>query len=94
MSEINKQLKSSFDKINKILSEVTDKNNPFHLEEKYFQELIKMKIFKVPKSEEEILKEKQKEQNERDQIIIGGQVVGKSRIEKRRNGITTLNNDD
>ena len=91
MNEINTKLKSGFDKINKILSEVTDPNNPFHLNEKYLQELIKMKIFKIPKSKEEILKEKQQKQEERDQIIIAGQPVGKSRVRKRRNGVATLN---
>ena len=91
MNEINTKMKSSFDKINKILSEVTDVNNPFHLNERYLQELIKMKIFKIPKSKEEILKEKQEEG---DEIIIVDQTFGRSNIKKRTNRMPILNNDD
>ena len=50
-----------------------------------------MKIFKIPKSKEEIQKEKQEEG---DEIIIVDQTFGRSNIKKRTNRMPILNNDD
>ena len=46
---INTKLKSSLDKIDKSLNEVNDENNPFNLESKYYEEMVKMDIIKVTK---------------------------------------------
>jgi hypothetical protein len=43
-NEINDKLKNSFDKINNILDEIINDDNPFNLDKKYYQELVNMKI--------------------------------------------------
>ena len=43
-NEINDKLKTSFDKINNILDEIINDDNPFNLDKKYYQELVNMKI--------------------------------------------------
>ena len=43
-NEINDKMKNSFDKINNILDEIINDDNPFNLDKKYYQELINMKI--------------------------------------------------
>ena len=43
-NEINDKLKNSFDKINNILDEIINEENPFNLDSKYYQELVNMKI--------------------------------------------------
>ena len=59
-SLINTKLKSSLDKINRVLDEMTDENNPFNLDYKYYEELVKMDIIK----EEKNIKEKNVINNE------------------------------
>ena len=49
-NEINTKLKSSLDKIDRVLDELTDENNPFNLDQKYYEELVKMDIIKEPKN--------------------------------------------
>ena len=51
-NEINDKIKNSFDKINNILDEILDEENPFNLESKYYPELVKMKIAKAQNYEE------------------------------------------
>lgn len=43
-NEINDKLKNSLDKINNILDEIINEQNPFNLDKKYYQELVNMKI--------------------------------------------------
>lgn len=52
-NEINTKLKSSLDKIDRTLDEIIDDKNPFNLNEKFFEELIKMEIIKLPKENKE-----------------------------------------
>ena len=49
-NEINTKLKSSFDKIDRTLDEIIDDKIPFNLDNKYYEELIKMDIIKHPKN--------------------------------------------
>lgn len=51
--EINTKLKSSFDKIDRALDEINDEKNPFNLDNKYYEELVKMDIIKLPKKSKE-----------------------------------------
>ena len=51
-NEINNKLKNSIDKINDILDEIINEQNPFNLDKKYYPELVKMKIAKLPEVEE------------------------------------------
>ena len=51
-NEINDKIKNSFNKINNILDEILDEENPFNLESKYYPELVKMKIAKTQNFEE------------------------------------------
>ena len=51
-NEINNKLKNSIDKINDILDEIINEQNPFNLDKKYYPELVKMKIAKLPAVEE------------------------------------------
>ena len=65
-NEINNKIKSSFNKINSILDEIINDENPFNLDSKYYQELVKMKIIKptkVPEEENNINKIKLKKNN-------------------------------
>ena len=59
-SLINTKLKSSLDKIDRVLDEMTNENNPFNLDYKYYEELVKMDIIK----EEKNIKEKNMINNE------------------------------
>jgi hypothetical protein len=59
-SLINTKLKSSLDKINRVLDEMTNEKNPFNLDYKYYEELVKMDIIK----EEKNIKEKNVINNE------------------------------
>lgn len=52
-NEINNKIKNSFNKINSILDEIINDENPFNLDSKYYQELVKMKIIKPTKGPEE-----------------------------------------
>ena len=52
-NEINTKLKSSLDKIDRTLDEISDDKNPFNLDNKYYEELIKMEIIKKPKENKE-----------------------------------------
>ena len=45
-NEINNKIKNSYDKINSILDEILNEENPFNLDNKYYEELVKMKIIK------------------------------------------------
>lgn len=58
--EINTKLKSSLDKIDRALEEINDEKNPFDLDNKYYEELVKMDIIKQAK----INKEKELNNNE------------------------------
>ena len=58
--EINTKLKSSLDKIDRALEEINDEKNPFDLDNKYYEELVKMDIIKQTK----INKEKELNNNE------------------------------
>jgi len=49
-SLINTKLKSSLDKIDRVLDEMTNENNPFNLDYKYYEELVKMDIIKEEKN--------------------------------------------
>lgn len=55
-NEINDKLKNSFDKINHILDEIINEENPFNLDNKYYPELLKMKIAKTPDEESNDIK--------------------------------------
>ena len=46
-NEINDKLKNSLDKINNILDEIINEENPFNLDKKYYQKLINMKIINL-----------------------------------------------
>lgn len=48
-NEINTKLKSSLDKIDRIIDEISDDNNPFNLDNKYYEEMLKMEIIKQEK---------------------------------------------
>ena len=48
-SEINTKLKSSLDKIDRTIEEISDNKNPFNLDSKYHEEMIKMEIIKEQK---------------------------------------------
>ena len=50
-NEINDKLKNSFDKINNILDEIINEENPFNLDSKYYQELVNMKIINPPEDQ-------------------------------------------
>ena len=52
-NEINTKLKSSLDKIDRTLDEITEDKNPFNLSDKFYDELIKMEIIKLPKENKE-----------------------------------------
>ena len=52
-NEINTKLKSSLDKIDRALDEISDDKSPFNLDNKYYEELIKMEIIKKPKENKE-----------------------------------------
>ena len=51
-NEINDKIKNSFDKINNILDEILDEENPFNLDSKYDPDLVKMKIIKDQEADE------------------------------------------
>ena len=57
LNEINIKMKSSLNKIEKILNEISNKKNPFNLDNKYHDEFINMKIIK---SDIEVKMEKKK----------------------------------
>ena len=63
----------------KIINGLNNKDNPFNLDNKYYDELIKMKIIESKKKE--IKKE------ERESIIIGGHEISKNILTKRRGNI-------
>ena len=52
-NEINTKLNSSLDKIDRILDELIDDDIPFNLDNKYYEELIKMEIIKEPKDKKD-----------------------------------------
>jgi len=52
-SLINTKLKSSLDKIDRVLDEMINENNPFNLDYKYYEELVKMDIIKEEKNTKE-----------------------------------------
>lgn len=91
LNEINVKMKSSLNKIDKILNEISDKNNPFNLGNKYQNEFINMKIIKSD-IEEELQKKKQLEEEiKKKSIVIGGHIVNKVTLMKRRSNIFLLN---
>ena len=76
-NEINTKLKSSLDKIDRILDEITDDKNPFNLSDKFYEELIKMEIIKLPKE----IKEKDLNNNS----VIAN--LNKTKIEDKTNDV-------
>ena len=46
-NEINDKIKNSFDRINNILDEIVNEDNPFNLDSKYYLDLLRMKISKT-----------------------------------------------
>jgi hypothetical protein len=91
LNEINVKMKSSINKIDKTLNEISDKKNPFNLGNKYQNELINMKVIKSD-IEEELQKKKQlKEEIRKKSIIIGGHIINKVTLMKRRSNIFILN---
>jgi hypothetical protein len=90
LNEINVKMKSSLNKIDKILNEISDKKNPFNLGNKYQNELAKMKVIKSD-IEEELQKKKKLEEIRKKSIIIGGHIIKKVTLMKRRSNIFILN---
>jgi len=91
LNEINVKMNSSLNKIDKILNEISDKKNPFNLGNKYQNELVNMKIIKSD-IEEELQKKKQLEEEiKKKSIIIGGHIINKVTLMKRRSSIFILN---
>ena len=84
INEINIKIKSSIKIIEKIVEDLINKDNPFNLDNKYYHELINMKIIELPKKEEED-KEKKK-----TSIIIGGHEISQAILSKRRKNIFSL----
>ena len=84
-NEINTKLKSSLDKIDRALNEITDDKNPFNLDSKYFEELIKMEIIKKPKEN----KEKDLNNNANNNSVIIN--LNKNKIEE---GVSKTNLDE
>ena len=80
INEINIKINSSIKLLEKILDELTNKNNSFNLDNKYYKELINMKIIQP-------LKNKKEEKDERKQIIIGGRRISRDILCKRRKNI-------
>ena len=85
-NEINTKMRSSLNKIEKILNEINNIKNPFNLGEKYLQEFYNMKIIKSDnESEKEIQKEieeelkKKNEVNNKEKIIRRNSVVFKEK---------------
>ena len=87
LNEINIKMKSSLNKIEKILNEISNKKNPFNLDNKYHDEFVNMKIIK---SDLEVKIEKKKEiekEIKKKNIVIGGQIIDKEILMKRRSNI-------
>jgi len=51
-NEINSNLKNSFDRINQILDEIINDENPFNLDSKFYPDLAKMNIIEQPNDQE------------------------------------------
>ena len=51
-NEINDIIKNTYNKINNILDEIINEDNPFNLDKKYYPDLVKMKIIKPKKFSE------------------------------------------
>ena len=66
------------------MEDLINKDNPFNLDNKYYHELINMKIIELPKKEEED-KEKKK-----TSIIIGGHEISQAILSKRRKNIFSI----
>ena len=56
--EINTKMKSSLDKIERILNEMCNENAPFNLDNKYLEELSKLDIVKINQEKKENIKQK------------------------------------
>ena len=83
INEINTKIKSFMNLMDKIVEELNNKGNTFNLENKYYEELVNMKIIGPPV--------KKKEENEgRRSIIIGGHEVKQSALNRRRNNIFSI----
>jgi hypothetical protein len=93
LNEINVKMKSSLNKIDKILNEISDKKNQFNLGYKYQNELVNMKVIKSDIEEELQKKKKLEEEIKKKTIIIGGHIVKKVTLMKRRSNIFSLIND-
>lgn len=91
LNEINVKMKSSLNKIDKILSEISDKKNPFNLGNKYQNELVNMKIMKSDIEEELQKKKELEEEIKKKSIIIGGHIINKLTLMKRRSSIFMIN---
>ena len=83
--EINTKMKSSLDKIDRILYEMSNDDSPFNLDYKYLEELDKLDILKINKDKKEKDKDKDKQKDkemdnkmendkEKDNLIIPNDV--------------------
>ena len=82
INDINTKLKSSIKVIEKTMEDLINKNNPFNLDSKYYDELVNMKIIELPKR----VNNKNKEKT----IIIGGHEISQAILTKRRKNIFSL----
>ena len=82
INDINTKLKSSINFIEKTMEDLINKNNPFNLDSKYYDELVNMKIIELPKR----VNNKNKEKT----IIIGGHEISQAILTKRRKNIFSL----
>ena len=83
INEINIKIKSTIKVIEKIIDDLIDDDKCFNLSEKYYEELVNMKIIVPPKKEV---------RNERKSIIIGGNEIKQNILNKRRSSIFRLSN--
>lgn len=85
INEINIKIKSTMKSIEKIIDDLNCKDNCFNLGNKYYDELINMKIIERPKIKKE-------EKDKRKSIIIGGYEISKNALSKRRRSIFSVQN--
>ena len=84
LNEINIKIKSTIKSIEKIISELQNKDNSFNVDNKYYEALIKMKII------DKVKKEEDKDKVDRKSIIIGGHEVSKNILSKRRRSVFSI----
>lgn len=94
-NEINIKMKSSLNKIDKILKEINNNKNPFNLGEKYRNEFANMKIIKSDiEAEQEKQKEIEEELKKKNELNNKEKLIRRNSIFRDKNGSISSQNPE